>query len=234
MLGGTRTRAWLQEVPSLCPAASLDDRSTCRASAHRLRPSPPSAATTAPAPRAAQSYRSCSGAGPRTACARWWPRIRTRALRRCSPWRRSPRCAPCWRVLSWHWGCSVCRSCCGGRAGSREQAQQPAAELALLLPPPPPPLLPATLPPWRSLLQVLALVDVCTGEEELELVKSALAAAVEALPPAARFGLLTFGSQARCLPSLAAARVAGDAGRPCAGCSAASGCGCGGLCACAH
>ena len=39
-------------------------------------------------------------------------------------------------------------------------------------------------------------VDVCCGEEGVELVKSALAAAVEALPPGARFGLLSFGSQA--------------------------------------
>lgn len=39
-------------------------------------------------------------------------------------------------------------------------------------------------------------VDVCCGEDGVELVKSALAAAVEALPPGARFGLLSFGSQA--------------------------------------
>ncbi|KAL4424007.1 hypothetical protein ABPG75_001308 [Micractinium tetrahymenae] len=42
---------------------------------------------------------------------------------------------------------------------------------------------------------VLALVDVCCPEEGLELVRSALAAAVEALPPTARFGLVSFGSQ---------------------------------------
>lgn len=44
---------------------------------------------------------------------------------------------------------------------------------------------------------LLALVDVCCSEEGLELAKGALAAAVEALPPAARFGLVSFGSQAR-------------------------------------
>lgn len=43
---------------------------------------------------------------------------------------------------------------------------------------------------------VLALVDVCCSEEGLELAKGALAAAVEALPPAARLGLVSFGSQA--------------------------------------
>lgn len=43
---------------------------------------------------------------------------------------------------------------------------------------------------------VLALVDACCSEEGLELVKGSLAAAVEALPPAARFGLVSFGSQA--------------------------------------
>ncbi len=43
---------------------------------------------------------------------------------------------------------------------------------------------------------ILALVDACWEEEgALDAVKSALAAAVEALPPAGRFGLLTFGSQ---------------------------------------
>lgn len=38
----------------------------------------------------------------------------------------------------------------------------------------------------------LALVDVCCGEETLELTRSALQAALEALPPAARFGLITY------------------------------------------
>ncbi len=38
----------------------------------------------------------------------------------------------------------------------------------------------------------VALVDVCCGEEALELARSALQAALEALPAAARFGLVTF------------------------------------------
>jgi hypothetical protein len=41
----------------------------------------------------------------------------------------------------------------------------------------------------------LALVDVCCGEEALELMRSALQAALEALPPAARFGLITYSSR---------------------------------------
>lgn len=41
----------------------------------------------------------------------------------------------------------------------------------------------------------VALVDVCCGEETLELTRSALQAAVEALPPAARFGLVTYSHQ---------------------------------------
>lgn len=43
---------------------------------------------------------------------------------------------------------------------------------------------------------VLALVDACWEEEgALDAVKSALTAAVEALPPVGRFGLVSFGSQ---------------------------------------
>jgi hypothetical protein len=43
---------------------------------------------------------------------------------------------------------------------------------------------------------VLALVDACWGGEgEAQAVASALAAALEALPPEARFGLVSFGSQ---------------------------------------
>lgn len=38
----------------------------------------------------------------------------------------------------------------------------------------------------------LALVDLCCEEEALELIRSALQAALEALPAAARFGLVTF------------------------------------------
>lgn len=41
----------------------------------------------------------------------------------------------------------------------------------------------------------VALVDVCCGEETLELTRSALQAALEALPPAARFGLVTYSHQ---------------------------------------
>ena len=43
----------------------------------------------------------------------------------------------------------------------------------------------------------LALVDVASGAEFLDLVRTALAAALEALPPAARVGLLTFGGEVR-------------------------------------
>jgi Sec23/Sec24 trunk domain len=41
----------------------------------------------------------------------------------------------------------------------------------------------------------LALVDVCCGEDTLELMRSALQAALEALPPAARFGLITYSQR---------------------------------------
>lgn len=44
----------------------------------------------------------------------------------------------------------------------------------------------------------LALVDVCCGEETLELTRSALQAALEALPPAARFGLVTYSHRVSC------------------------------------
>lgn len=43
----------------------------------------------------------------------------------------------------------------------------------------------------------LALVDAGGGEEWLELVRGALAAALEALPPSALFGLVTFGTHVR-------------------------------------
>ena len=43
----------------------------------------------------------------------------------------------------------------------------------------------------------LALVDAGGGEEWLELVRGALAAALEALPPGALFGLVTFGTHVR-------------------------------------
>ena len=41
----------------------------------------------------------------------------------------------------------------------------------------------------------LALVDLCCDEEFLELVRSALLAALEALPPSAVFGLVTFSDK---------------------------------------
>jgi hypothetical protein len=48
---------------------------------------------------------------------------------------------------------------------------------------------------------VLALVDACwegeEGEGGLEAVRSALAAALEALPACGRFGLVSFGSKVR-------------------------------------
>jgi len=43
----------------------------------------------------------------------------------------------------------------------------------------------------------VALVDVCCGEDTLELTRSALQAALEALPPAARFGLVTYSHRVR-------------------------------------
>ena len=43
----------------------------------------------------------------------------------------------------------------------------------------------------------LALVDAGGGEEWLELVRGALAAALEALPPSALFGLVAFGAHVR-------------------------------------
>lgn len=48
----------------------------------------------------------------------------------------------------------------------------------------------------------VALVDVCCGEEVLELVKSALAAALEALPSSALFGLITFSRKVTSLAHL--------------------------------
>ncbi len=47
----------------------------------------------------------------------------------------------------------------------------------------------------------VALVDASGGEAWLELVKNALLAGLEALPPGACFGLATFGRQARAGPS---------------------------------
>jgi len=48
----------------------------------------------------------------------------------------------------------------------------------------------------------LALVDAGGGEDWLELVRGALAAALEALPASALFGLVTFGTHVRvCQPS---------------------------------
>lgn len=43
----------------------------------------------------------------------------------------------------------------------------------------------------------IALVDASGSEEWLELVRSALAAALEALPGTSLFGLVTFGTQVR-------------------------------------
>ncbi len=50
---------------------------------------------------------------------------------------------------------------------------------------------PASAPPAAVPVYV-AVVDLCCGEEALEVVRSALQAALEALPAAARFGLVTF------------------------------------------
>ena len=41
----------------------------------------------------------------------------------------------------------------------------------------------------------VALVDTCCSEDFLELVKGALLAALEALPPVALFGLVTFSDK---------------------------------------
>ena len=49
---------------------------------------------------------------------------------------------------------------------------------------------------------MLALVDAGGGEEWLELVRGALAAALEALPASALFGLVTFGTHVRAASSL--------------------------------
>lgn len=43
----------------------------------------------------------------------------------------------------------------------------------------------------------VALVDVCGSDDYLELVKSALQAALEAMPAGALFGLVTFSNQVR-------------------------------------
>lgn len=43
----------------------------------------------------------------------------------------------------------------------------------------------------------VALVDVCAGDDYLELVKSALQAALEAMPAGSLFGLITFSSRVR-------------------------------------
>ena len=47
----------------------------------------------------------------------------------------------------------------------------------------------------------VALVDLSCNEEVLELVKSALAAALEALPPAGLFGLITFSDKVSSVPT---------------------------------
>ena len=47
----------------------------------------------------------------------------------------------------------------------------------------------------------VALVDVCGGEEYLELIRSALQAALEAMPAGALFGLITFSTRVRRLRS---------------------------------
>jgi hypothetical protein len=43
----------------------------------------------------------------------------------------------------------------------------------------------------------VALVDVCGGEEYVELIRSALQAALEAMPAGALFGLITFSTRVR-------------------------------------
>ncbi len=43
----------------------------------------------------------------------------------------------------------------------------------------------------------VALVDVCGGEDYLELIRSALQAALEAMPAGALFGLITFSTRVR-------------------------------------
>jgi Sec23/Sec24 trunk domain len=68
--------------------------------------------------------------------------------------------------------CAVCDS--GTQAGAASQLERPAVPV------------------------YLALVDVCCGEDTLELTRSALQAALEALPPAARFGLITYSQRVRC------------------------------------
>ena len=52
----------------------------------------------------------------------------------------------------------------------------------------------------------IALVDVDADEHFLELVKSALLAALEALPPSSKFGLITFSHKVRFATALLLSR----------------------------
>ena len=101
-----------------------------------------------------------------------YEQIRTSQLHECSPLNEG-HCHPGGELLGLGPEAGYDRAWGGGQAG-----EGAAAEVAVA---------PVTL----------ALVDAGGGEEWLELVRGALAAAVEALPPSALFGLVTFGTHAR-------------------------------------
>ena len=62
----------------------------------------------------------------------------------------------------------------------------------------------------------VALVDVCGGEDYLELIRSALQAALEAMPAGALFGLITFSTRvSRPRSSMCSSAAPGDQGYSC-------------------
>uniref|UniRef100_A0A0D9W4N9 Sec23/Sec24 trunk domain-containing protein n=1 Tax=Leersia perrieri TaxID=77586 RepID=A0A0D9W4N9_9ORYZ len=117
-----------------------------------------------------------------------------------------PRCGSCYAYFStlcplhrWSWSCAICNadndlspddSARYSRDGDQDPPEMRSAFVDLLLPEEEGEAAVATTTPVY-----VAAVDLSSSEEFLELVKSALLAALEAISPGSLFGLLTFSSK---------------------------------------
>ncbi|KAK3142681.1 hypothetical protein QOZ80_4BG0349890 [Eleusine coracana subsp. coracana] len=117
-----------------------------------------------------------------------------------------PRCESCFAYFSilcplsrWSWTCAVCSAendlsndaaARYARDGAHDPPEMRSAFVDLLLPEED-----EAAPAAAPTPVYVAAIDLSSSEEFLELVKSALLAALEALPPGSLFGLLTFSSK---------------------------------------
>ncbi|KAF0888498.1 hypothetical protein E2562_014730 [Oryza meyeriana var. granulata] len=123
-----------------------------------------------------------------------------------------PRCESCYAYFStlcplhrWSWSCAICAadndlspdaSARYARDGDQDPPEMRSAFVDLLLPGEEGEAVPAGAAATTTTTPVyVAAVDLSSSEDFLELVKSALLAALEAISPGSLFGLLTFSSK---------------------------------------